>query len=85
MRNFAGKITWKGNALDPINEGTLTLPTGETHNIRRETRSSMVKVHNGPFFTGSQKFILVRPEGEQVFETFDDLMMKGLEQPRIDD
>lgn len=86
MKNFAGSIIWQGTALDYINEGVLTLPDGEKRTIIRESRQSMVRVANGPLYTGESKFYLVMPDNtRQEFPSFDDLMTKGLKQPRIDD
>ena len=86
MKHFAGQIAWQGTALDFTDEATLTLPSGEVHTIFRESRSSMVKVHNGPFFTGECKYFLLMPDGsKQEYETFDQLMMVGLKQPRLEE
>jgi hypothetical protein len=86
MKNFAGSIVWQGTAIDSINEGIVTLPDGERITILRESTSSMYKCHNSPLFTGTSKWFLVNPDKSRTeFDTFDDLMMKGLNQPRLDD
>jgi len=86
MKNFAGSIVWQGTALDYINEGIVTLPDGERRIIVRESTSSMVKVANGPLYTGSSKWFLVNPDKtRQEFSSFDELMMNGLKQQRIED
>jgi hypothetical protein len=66
--------------------GIVTLPDGERRTIVRESTSSMAQCHNSPFFTGSSKWFLVNPDKtRQEFASFDELMMKGLKQPRLDD
>ena len=85
MKWFAGSIVWQGTAYDAINEAIITLPDGERVTIRRESNQSMVKVGGGgPLFLGSEKYILCQPEGESQFDSFDDLMMIGLKQPKLE-
>jgi len=85
MKNFAGSIIWQSTAQNYTNEGQITLPDGELRNIVHERFSSMVHVANGPFFTGSDKYFLVKPDNSlQEFATFDDLMMHGLNQTRLE-
>lgn len=87
MKHYAGSIVWQGTAQDAVNEGIITLPSGERRTIVRESTSSMWKTGSGgPFFTGESKYFLVNlDKTRQEFASFDDLMMKGLNQPRLDE
>lgn len=86
MKNFAGQIVWTGNVFDGVSEAIVILPSGERVTIFCESRSSMVPVKNGPFFTGESKWFIAKPDNTHAeFDSFDDLMVKGLNQPRLED
>ncbi len=71
-------IEWDGDCFDDHPRGTITLPDDSTVIVHRHIRRSMYKVSNGPFFTGETYFTLETPTGEARFESFEDLMQRGL-------
>lgn len=78
MSNYNVSIKWSDDAYSIENDGVVTLPDGSTRTIHRIGEPSAVQVKNGPFFTGSSHYLLDTPTGQARFESFDDLMQKGL-------
>lgn len=78
LPNYNASIRWNGDATTPINDGEVLLPDGSIAQIQRISQQSMVKVKNGPLFTGSHHYLRKLPIGNARFETFDDLMERGL-------
>lgn len=80
MKNFAGQIVWTGNVFDGVSEAILILPSGERVAIFCE---SVLKTT--PFFTGESRWFLVNADDSySEFDSFDNLMVKGLNQPRLE-
>lgn len=78
LTHYHAQIEWEGFASDSQDQATVKLPNDKTYTIERISQSSMVPVKNGPFFTGSRYYLLHTPTGKARFESFDDLMQKGL-------
>ena len=83
---FAVGIEWGECVADyshNSNNAIVTLPTGQKVKIRRETSRSQYQVRNGPLTFGVDKFFIHIPGGIASFDSFDDLMIRGLKQPML--
>jgi len=69
------EVRYGGVVLDYSRAGQICLPDGSVHSFKQEHRGSMVKVINGPLFTGSSWYEF----NDQRYDTFVSLV-QGVKQ-----
>lgn len=78
LKRYNATVKYDGTAFDPHVTGVITLPDGTKQTFVRHHEGSSYQVKNGPFTMGRKWYTLDTPTGEARFETFDELMQKGL-------
>lgn len=76
LEHYNASIQWEDkNSMDEgETKAVVTLPDATTQTIERRQRRSDWQATNGVFSTGETYYLL----GDSRFETFDDLMQRGL-------